>query len=147
MGDINLQVTGADDLAAALDQVKRRVHQATRRAVTTAMGQVHEQTQVLLSLTSHPPGTPTPSPPGAPPSRVTGHLLGSLSPTGPIDSGGSVTGRLGPTAVYARIQELGGVTGAGHRTRLPPRPYLRPAYRLVRGRISRTFADAWRSAL
>ena len=142
-----VEVHGADELASALDRLKTRVHEATRRAVQTAMGSAQEQAQVLLSLTSHPPRTPTPSTPGSPPSRITGALGGSLSPTGPLDSDGGYTGQIGPTAVYARIQELGGVTGAGHRTRLPPRPYMQPTYDLLRGRVARIFADAWRSAL
>jgi phage gpG-like protein len=144
---IHVNVSGTGEVEAALDRIHTRVHAATRRAVQTAMGSVQEQAQVLLSLTSHPPGTATPSPPGSPPSRITGHLAGSLSPTGPVPADGGYSGRVGPSAVYARIQELGGVTGAGHRTRLPPRPYLRPSYDRVRDRIRQAFVDAWRAAL
>ena len=35
--------------------------------------------------------------------------------------------KMGSDVPYARIHELGGWTGRGHKTKIPKRPYLRPA--------------------
>lgn len=74
--------------------------------------------------TSHPAGTPTPSQPGEPPSVVTGTLRRSLHVEGPTRKGfGTYEAIVGPTVVYARVQELGGGP-----SQLPARPYVKPAY-------------------
>lgn len=95
-------------------------------------------------VSAHSAGTTTPSAPGTPPAVVTGTLRRSVR-TGPVTrvGFGSYSVKVGPTVVYARIQELGGVitpkTAAHLRFRLggrevyaksvtlPPRPYFRPA--------------------
>lgn len=46
---------------------------------------------------------------------------------------------LGSDVVYARIHELGGMTGRGHRTRIPRRPYMRPAIISQREKIQQAF--------
>ncbi|MDX3203069.1 hypothetical protein PV374_36340, partial [Streptomyces scabiei] len=91
----------------------------------------------------------TPSLPGQPPARITGHLRGSMSPTGPYPTAGGFGGKVGPTAVYSRIQELGGQTGRNHSVTLPPRPYMRPtrASVIADGSLRRIFVGAWRRAL
>ncbi len=71
-----------------------------------------------LSRSSHTRGTPTPAPPGSPPSQVTGALGRSVVTR--IFGNGRV--EVGATAPYARVQELGGGNN------LPARPYLKPAY-------------------
>jgi phage gpG-like protein len=97
---------------------------AAAQAAAVAMAAVAmRETQAQLGTSSHPKGTPTPSAPGSPPSLISGQLRRSviMQPVAP----GHV--RVGATAVYARIQELGGDSGPGHMTHLPARPYLAPA--------------------
>lgn len=144
-----MNVQGADALTAALDQIALRVRTATRSATKEATRLVRRRAFVQLNRYSHPPNTPTPSPPGEPPARITGNLRGSLSPTGPYPTSGGFGGKLGPTAVYARIQELGGRAGRNHSVTLPPRPYMQPtrASVIADGSLRRTFIGAWRRAL
>lgn len=80
-----------------------------------------------LSRRSHPAGTPTNSPPGNPPSLISGALRGSVYPDPPITRGFRSSIKVGGRTVYARIQELGGWAGRNHASHLPPRPYLSPA--------------------
>jgi hypothetical protein len=145
--DVRVGVDGADEFAAALDALQQRLHSATRKATKDGISFLQRRAHGQLSRYYHPPGTPTPSPPGQPPARITGHLRGSLSPTGPVPTGGGFTGQLGPTAVYGRIQELGGVTGRGHSVTLPPRPYLKPTVRSSRSDLARIYLEAWRRAM
>lgn len=144
-----MNVSGGDAVAAALDRIAMRMRTATRSAVKDANRLVQRRATAELSRYSHPPNTPTPSPPGQPPARISGHLLGSLSPTGPYPTGGGMAGKVGPTAVYSRIQELGGRAGRNHSVTLPPRPYMRPtrAKVLADGSLRRIFVGAWRRAL
>jgi phage gpG-like protein len=81
--------------------------------------------QAELGTTSHDPGTLTPSKPGEPPSLITGQLRRSVI----MRSKGRAHVQVGATAVYARIQELGGNAGRGGTSHLPARPYLRTAMR------------------
>ncbi|WP_128381276.1 hypothetical protein [Streptomyces cavernae] len=146
--DVHVNVQ-SDDPLAALDQLALRVRTATRKGAKEALRLVHRRAWAQLSRYYHPPNTPIPSPPGQPPARITGHLRGSLSPTGPFPTAGGFGGRLGPTAVYSRIQELGGRAGRGHSVTLPPRPYMRPtrASVIADGSLRRAFIGAWRRAL
>jgi hypothetical protein len=103
-----------------------------------------------LSLRSHPPGTPTPSPAGQPPARISGRLGGSVITVRPVPAGAHRwSAAAGPTAVQARIQDRGGRAGRNHATTLPPRPYMRPASMVLRstGRSSRAAAQAFRRAV
>jgi len=54
---------------------------------------------------------------------------------------------IGPTAVYSRIQELGGDTGRGHRSHLPPRPYIKPTTQAEKARVYAFYRRAWEEAL
>lgn len=118
-----------------------------------AMGRqlVKEVTRNELVRYAHPPKTKTNSPPGQPPAIVTGTLRRSVKQE-PI-SGGQKVGQyrwqttVGGTAVYARIQELGGWTGKGHNTYLPPRPYLSPALLRSRASIHDAGVDAFKRAV
>ncbi|WP_443057318.1 hypothetical protein [Streptomyces sp. IBSBF 2950] len=147
--DVAINVDGVDEFAAAIDRLAVRAHTATRSAARQAMRLVQRRAWANLSRYSHPPNTPTPSPPGQPPARITGHLRGSVSPTGPYPTAGGFGGKVGPTAVYSRIQELGGQTGRNHSVTLPLRPYMRPtrASVIADGSLRRTFVGAWRRAL
>jgi phage gpG-like protein len=118
-----------DLLIAALRQIQERADESTRQMAITMSAVGERAIKAELSRSSHPARTKTPSRPFAdPPSLITGRLRASVRRTRLYASGPhEYTARVAPTTVYARIQELGGVTGWEHRTRLPPRPYVRPA--------------------
>jgi phage gpG-like protein len=82
-------------------------------------------TRLKLARRGHAPGTPTPSPPGQPPARVSGALAGSVTASPATGGGGIWRAYQGPHGiVYAAIQNFGGVAGRGHHSVLPPRPYM-----------------------
>lgn len=133
----------------ALQAMQRRIERNTYRAGNRSMLLIEREVKVYLRTYTHPPGTPTPSPPGGPPALVTGHLRRSWRtvPARPGRKPFTVETEGGPTAVYARIQELGGRTGRGHRSRLPRRPYVRPRVRAVRREVRRIHIDQWTQAI
>lgn len=148
------RVTGVPEVSAAFALMMATTTEATGDTVSKVLHQVkrHERTQ--LSRGWHPPGTPTGSIPPNPPWRVSGDLSRSVEVEEPHLAGWLWTGRMGPTAVYARIQELGGFVrianlgSVGPQRRssyayLPPRPHLRPAWDIVRPTVRHTFYDAW----
>lgn len=47
--------------------------------------------------------------------------------------------RVGTNVKYARIHEFGGMAGRGHKTRIPARPYLAPAFHKVHKRVFEIF--------
>jgi phage gpG-like protein len=147
-----LRITGVDDLTAALEAMAGRLQAATPKAVEEGAKLLQERTRAKLELTSHPRGTPTPSKPGQPPSKVDGHLRDSVVYTPPAPTGdGGWTCVVGPTTVYSRIQELGGWAGRGHRSHLPARPYLKPSAeelltdQAFRGAVAQPWAAAIRA--
>lgn len=144
---VGVSVGGLDDFEAGLDVLKTRALAATRSATRDGLRTLKRRGIGRLSRYFHLPGTPTPSPVGEPPARISGHLAGSLTPSGPRPTGTGFTGELGPTAVYSRIQELGGQAGRGHSVTIPPRPYLAPTVRDSRQDLRRTYLEAWRRAL
>jgi hypothetical protein len=110
-----------DYLAARLDDVMREI-------VNDGVTIVHRNVTAELTRKTHPPGTPTPSVPPEPPALVTGNLRRSAQDRMPQRIGRAVwEGALRMTAVYARIQELGGWAGRDHASHLPARPYVKPA--------------------
>lgn len=112
-------------------------------------GQVVVEDEAKRQFTgAHPPGTPTTSRPGAPPDVVTGTLRRSIKSDTPQRSGlGGAIGRVYPTAIYARIQELGGQTGRGGHTTLPARPYMQPALEKAKPALQRIAVEEWSGAL
>ena len=120
-------MASARDVAVHLQGMRDKAPEGCRAAVN-AMGAVMVRATMLeLSRVSHLKGTPTPSAPGSPPAMIGGSLLRSVHATEPSGGGDQWQVTVGGSVVYARIHELGGQTGRGHKTRLPPRPYLRPA--------------------
>lgn len=111
-------------LVASLDGLAAKADLAAVAGANAAAAVAEASIKRQLSLRSHRKGTPTPSPRGAPPAVITGTLRRSV-----------ITERrpgyvaVGPTAVYARIHELGGTTGRHGATTLPERPYVTPAYK------------------
>lgn len=146
MSLIGFEIRGDREAAAGLRGESAKVHAAMRRGVALAAHHLQSRIQTKLSLTSHAPGTPTPSPPGHPPSLITGSLRRSVKVRGPRSTGDGWEAHVGPTIVYGRIQEFGGRTGRGHRTHLPARPYVGPATResalTIRAIIRREVARA-----
>lgn len=140
-----VRLVGVDAFSRSLLLLASRQNDATEKAVNSVLDKGARQTRVKLSLGWHPPRTPTGSIPPAPPWRISGALSRSVEVDKADRVGyGQWRGRMGPQIVYARIQELGGVTGRGHRTKLPPRPYLKPAWALVKPSIRGDFVAAWR---
>jgi len=101
---------------------------AAAEPAAEAMGEaVAREARAQLSRSSHAPGTPSPAPPGEPPSMITGRLAGSIE----VKVLGPGTVQVGATTAYSRIQELGGTAGPGGATEVPSRPYLIPAWELA----------------
>ncbi|MGE7437942.1 hypothetical protein [Kitasatospora sp. NPDC001175] len=135
------------ELANALETLSVRAAAAAPSAIVASQALIEGEARAALSRYSHPPGTPTPSPPGEPPAKITGRLWDSFELAGPTATGFGVwTSVMGPTAPYARIQELG---GRANHSELPARPYFRPAVEtlLRSGRIAEVFQRAWQTAL
>lgn len=147
MSEISIAVEGMDEFAAALDALQQRLHSGTRKATGDGIKLLQRRATARLSRYYHPPGTPTPSPAGEPPARISGDLRGSLSPTGPVPTGDGYSGSLGPTSRYGRIQEIGGQAGRNHSVTLPPRPYLDPTVQDSRNDLRRLYIEAWSRAM
>ena len=117
---------------------------ARKVAATREVGRplVVPKTSQRLTTASPPRVTPTSSRPGEPPSLISGTLRRSVQVQGPTSVGGtSFTASTGPTAVYGRIQELGGVAGRG--SRLPARPYVQPGVTDAGPELRDMFQKAW----
>lgn len=126
------------------DELLLRLDRATRDGVNAGLALAERETKINLMRRSHPRGTKTPSPPGEPPAMITGHMARSVR-TGPATPAGRYRweGKTGATVVQARIQQLGGWAGRGHRSYLPPRPYLVPLSRSARSRMTREIKKRW----
>lgn len=135
--------TGMREWRAALDAIAKAVNLATERSTTQAAHIVERRVKLTLRTYTHPPGTPTPSPAGAPPALVTGSLMRSIysTPTWRVRAG-VYRSKVGPTIVYARAQELGYPPRG-----LPKRPYQKPATRAELVRIHLIYRDNWAEAL
>ncbi|MFJ5151356.1 hypothetical protein ACIQCF_07170 [Streptomyces sp. NPDC088353] len=145
-----MQVIGLSALHAAMEGLAKSLNAATRTATAQASHLLEREIKQQLSTSSHQKGTPTPSSPGDPPSLITGTLRRSISVKGPHPLGmGRWEAQIGPTAVYGRIQELGGVTGRGGATELPARPYVKPAFEKLAatGALTALYHSAWRRAI
>lgn len=137
---------GVPEFEAALTAKVAEMNAAARGAVTSGVHLIELRTKENLARTSHQRGTPTPAAPGQPPSLIDGTLRRSVKVKGPSREGADGwKAEIGPTAVYGRIQELGGMTGRGHRTRLPARPYLGPALDQVvsSGELEAAMREGW----
>lgn len=136
-------VKGVKEAIAALEKKNAQIDAATRTATAKVLHLVERRTKEKLGEKSHQAGTPTPSQPGEPPALITGNLRRSITVKGPDALGaGAYQGQVGPTAIYGRVQELG---GGPHN--LPARPYLQPAYDDLRAEIPDIFREAWRAAV
>lgn len=121
---------GVADWARASERLLGKLERATVRGIDDGLGMIERAEKRNLRRRTHPLGTPTTSPPGEPPALVTGHMRASWRMRNAHQVGAHrFRGYGGNTSVQARIQELGGRAGRGHRAKLPPRPYLEPAVR------------------
>lgn len=134
---------GVREWDAALDAIVVQKFQACRTGADRAALLLASRTKATLARTTHRPGTRTPSRPGNPPSLVTGTLRRSVKTVAakPISESAWMS-QVGPTAVYARVQELGGSTGI---TTLPARPYLGPTLAQIvdDGTLWAAFRSGW----
>jgi phage gpG-like protein len=142
---VGFSMAGFEAMEARLREILGRVETATPAAIQRAGFEVQREAQRLLALSSHPPGTPTPSAPGQPPSLISGALRRSIEVGQPELRDGGWSIEVGPTIVYGRIQEFGGTAGNG--ATLPPRPYMRPAWAVVTPKIKDILEDAWSNAV
>ncbi len=141
---ITARFEGQDRVYAAFAAMMAKAEAETVKTIESVLEKVARQERTMLSLGWHPKGTRTGSIPPAPPWRISGDLSRSVRVEKPHSTGPfRWEGRMGPTAIYARIQELGGVTGRGHRTVLPARPHLKPAWEIVRPSVHGQFVKAW----
>lgn len=136
------RMLGFEALKEKMRQILGRVEGATAEGVQRAGFEVQREAQRLLALTSHAPGTPTPSAPGEPPSLISGALRRSITVEPPEHTSEGWSIRVGPTIVYGRVQELGGGP-----SNLPARPYMRPAWAILPDKIANIMEDAWRNAI
>lgn len=147
MAGVEVRFTGLEEWKNAVVALGERMNNATQRAVNEALRTAAMQERTMLGMGRHPPGTKTGSPPGSPPWMISGDLRDSVKVRRAIPKQPGVWyGEMGPTSIYSRIQELGGDTGAGHRTHLPPRPHLYPAWRIVKPTMRDVLWKAWRDA-
>lgn len=137
------------DWDRAVVALQARFERATYAATNEGMFLVERLVKRYLRTYTHPEGTPTTSPPGGPPALVTGNLRRSWR-TVPAHAGRrlhTIEAHGGPTAKYGRIQELGGLTGRGGRTRLPRRPSVKPMLLVSRREIHRIYVRRWTGAI
>lgn len=135
----HVEVSGDREVIARLHSQAATVTPRTEIALQRAGMLIERNVKGLLSLQSHPPGTPTPSAPGEPPALVTGNLRRSVHAV--LGPGLSVSVRSGLD--YSAIQERGGSAGRNHSVTLPPRPYMAPGSALSDAEVTRILADAW----
>jgi len=124
-----VQITGivdANRTIAGVEKYVQKMDAAIAREVKVAGLAVEKKAKLKLTESGrHKKGTKTPSIPPAPPAIITGTLRRSITTSSPKRVGfGTYKVEIGPTAVYGRVQELGG----GPRN-LPARPYMAPALR------------------
>jgi len=141
-----MELFGVEALEAAFDSMVEAAAEAAKTIVHEAQVELEAETKKSFTR-EHPPGrdshgrfTRSVSPPGSPPAVVTGTLRRSITSSRVQMKGTTASGTVYPTAVYARIQELGGDTGRAH---LPARPYLAPSLRAVMPRIHAISVKEW----
>jgi hypothetical protein len=120
-------VATAAEKAKQLRAFALLLNRAIERGVNLAMVKV--QREVVMGMPYLPPEAPAYAPPG-PLARRSGALSRTVKPVKARVTGRLVTGGIqagGSGIAYARIHELGGITGAVKaRFYLSARPYLRP---------------------
>jgi len=140
-----IEVTGLAELRAKLTALPEKLDGASREAAIGGAKLMEVETQRLLGLRSHPRGTPTPSPRGAPPAKISGDLQGSVQSGPPEGGAGTYRVSVQSGLVYSWVQEYGGPVGRG--ATLPARPYVRPGRDNVALAAIRLAGEIWMAAL
>lgn len=140
-----IEVTGLAELRAKLTALPGKLDAATREAAVGGAKLMEVETQRLLGLRSHSRGTPTPSPPGAPPARISGDLRGSVQSGPPEGGAGTYRVSVQSGLAYSWVQEYGGRVGRG--SVLPARPYVKPGRDNVALAAIRLAGEIWMAAL
>lgn len=136
-----MPLSGVEELLASFKAMAVRADTAGRQVVIRSQI-VFEAAAKAEFVAAHKRGTKTPAMPGEAPATVTGTLRRGIVSDAPKVVGlGTWSGSVFPTTVYARIQELGGVTGRNGSVRLPPRPYMAPALAKVQSALSRIHTE------
>ncbi len=131
MGDVDVRA-----LVLALQGFEHRASEGARAAADAMAEAAQGGMKALLGQSSHSRRTKTPSPPGSPPARVSGRLQGSVKARPPFQVGAARwEAHTASGIVYARIHEVGGWAGRGHKSYLPPRPYVLPAVIKMRAEL------------
>lgn len=138
-----MSANAGSEVAARLRLIRDRAARSAPVAAATAAGRTGETAvKVVLTKRTHQAGTPTPSPKGSPPAKISGELARSVqrTPTASIGAGRAET-TYGPTVIYGVVQEFGMPitvkrkrvlanveTGQvfGTHVYVPPRPFMRP---------------------
>lgn len=141
-----IKVSGLTQLRTQIAVIPEKLDEATRVAAVGGARLMEIEAQRLLALRSHPRGTPTPSPPGAPPARISGDLRDSVHADAAAEGGaGSYRASVRSGLPYSWVQEHGGRVGRG--ATLPARPYIRSARDNVALAAVRLAGEIWMAAL
>jgi phage gpG-like protein len=154
-----IRLEGVGEFKAAVEETIAKEQAATRRAVSQGAHLIERKAKELLSISGAGAQSRdskgrftarqgSPSAPGDPPHLQSGNLRRSITVDGPNEAMfrgyPGWQAEIGPTAIYGRIQELGGITWHAI---LPARPYMTPAYDDVKPLLRPIFVRAWRDAL
>ena len=131
-------VHGVSEVIAALDKILAQVEAGNLRIIKRSQAVVNANIKKQFTG-AHRKGTPTTSSPGSPPDVVTGTLRRSIISEAPTMSGFTARGRVYPSMIYGRIQELGG-------RGLPPRPYTAPGLAASTSAIQAIAVEEWGKA-
>jgi phage gpG-like protein len=145
---VAVRLIGLAEFDAALKAMTGMANAASREATGKGAHLIEAETKKNLAIGTHKRGEPTTSAPGTPPDLVTGQLRRSIRVKGPRSIGPQTwEASVGPTAVYGRIQELGGDTGRHYASHLPARPYLAPAFERLTtsGDLAEVYTQAWKN--
>lgn len=140
---VTVEIEGHQDWNRAVVALQVRMWRAAFQATQQGLYVIERNVKMYLRTFTHPFGTPTPSPRGAPPALVFGHLRRSWrnTPAHETTRPWVIQAHGGPTAVYARIHELSGWTGRGHASFIPRRPYVRPMVRASRREVHQVYVE------
>lgn len=161
MGNITVSFDGVSSLIAAIEAIKPRIDAATRAATKETGNRLQTDARANFSG-SHAPGWHHVG--GDKPNTVSGHLQQSIMFLRPVTqtAPGRYTTKIGPTAIYSRVIELGDTIHGNpllawwdaqearwqrrHQVTVPPRPFFTPARMSLAPKMESIFYAAWREA-
>lgn len=163
MGTIRVNTIGVSATVEALEAYKARVSIATREA-TKASADALQRSARANFHGYHSPGFHHVG--GSAPNIVTGNLQKSIVSSPVVQTGvGRFATRVGPTAIYSRVIELGGyITPKEKRylswfdaqvgvqrfekgVSIPPHPFFVPAAEAMPPKMYEIFLEAWTEAV